>query len=191
MVDRSNVGFAAMAAVCTLGAGTALGQAQTFQVGDRVELEASGRWVPCVVTEPGPEIVRARCEEYPALSRAAGVYIAQNAPSSIRRAGATAAAQAKGPAPKAAPAKAPAGQGGALRVGEYACYGSGGRIMIGLGFKVTAPGRFTDLDGKNPGTYVITGSTINFRGGHLDGQQGRELNGANFRIGAQASCEPF
>lgn len=77
----------------------------------------------------------------------------------------------------------------ALPVGEYACFGVGGRIMIGLGFKVTSPGRYTDLDGGNSGHFVLTPGSVTFQGGHLDGQVGRELKNSWFRIGAQAACE--
>ena len=81
--------------------------------------------------------------------------------------------------------------GGALKVGEYACYGSGGQIMAGLGFKVLPGGRYTDLDGKNPGTYTIAGTDITFKGGHMEEIKGRELKGHKFRVGGQAFCEPF
>jgi hypothetical protein len=160
---------------------------QTFSVGEAVEIEASKHWVPCVVTQPGPQVVRVNCSAYPALSRAAGSYIAENSPASIRKA--TGKVGLPAPQPKAAPAAAaqPAG----LKIGEYACYGSGGRPMIGLGFKVLPGGRYTDLDGKNAGTFVVSGSTVTFRGGHLGGQTGRALQGTHFRIGAQASCEPW
>jgi hypothetical protein len=77
-----------------------------------------------------------------------------------------------------------------LKTGEYACFGSGGRILIGLGFKVQAGGRYTDLDGKNRGTYSVSGDQVTFRGGHLDGQTGRDLKGDKFRVGTMASCEP-
>jgi hypothetical protein len=80
--------------------------------------------------------------------------------------------------------------GGGLKSGEYACFGSGGRILIGLGFKVQAGGRYTDLDGKNPGTYSVSGDQVTFRGGHLDGQTGRDLKDNKFRVGTMASCEP-
>jgi hypothetical protein len=101
---------------------------------------------------------------------------------------AAAALLACGPA-MAQPTKAPAG--GGLKLGEYACYGSGGRIMIGLSFKLLAGGRYTDLDGGNPGQVAVQGSEVVFKGGHMDGQRGRELKGNTFRIGAQASCEPY
>ncbi len=162
---------------------------QSFAVGEAVEIEASKHWVPCVVTEPGPQIVRARCSAYPALSRTEGVYIAQNSPGSIRKAtGRIGPAAAKTAAP-AAPKTAAAAAG--LKIGEYACYGSGGRPMIGLGFKVLPGNRYTDLDNKNPGTFAISGGNVTFKGGHLGGQVGRELKGTSFRIGAQASCEPW
>ena len=81
--------------------------------------------------------------------------------------------------------------GASLKAGEYACYGSGGQIMAGLGFKVLPGGRYTDLDGKNPGTYTISGTDITFKGGHMEDIKGRELKGHKFRVGAQAVCEPF
>ncbi len=81
--------------------------------------------------------------------------------------------------------------GGSLKEGEYACYGSGGRIMAGLGFKVLPGGRYTDLDGKNAGTYTISGTDVIFKGGHMEEIKGRELKGHKFRVGAQAVCEPY
>src|SRR5947207_11072737 len=64
---------------------------------------------------------------------------------------------------------------GDLKLGEYACYGSGGSILIGLGFKVQAGNHYTDLDGKEHGTFSISGDTVTFHGGHLDGQVGTSL----------------
>jgi hypothetical protein len=81
--------------------------------------------------------------------------------------------------------------GGGLKVGEYACYGGGGSILIGLGFKVLDGARYTDLDNKSPGTYRVTGDTVTFTGGHLDGQTGRGLRDGKFNVGAQASCAPW
>jgi len=96
------------------------------------------------------------------------------------------------PAPAPAPApKAAAGAAAGLPVGEYACYGSGGRILIGLGFKVTAPGRYTDLDGMNPGTYSVAGDKVNFPSGIFMGEQGRNLQNGRFVVGTLATCEPF
>jgi len=79
---------------------------------------------------------------------------------------------------------------GGLKPGEYACYGSGGSILIGLGFKVLAGNRYTDLDGKERGTFSISGDNVTFRGGHLDGQVGTNLHDYKFNIHS-ASCEPF
>lgn len=87
-----------------------------------------------------------------------------------------------------APVQAAAGQ---LRSGEYACYGSGSQVLAGLAFKVVGPGRYTDLEGGNAGSYRVDGSTVTFTGGHLGGQTGRELNNGTFRIGAMAQCEPW
>jgi hypothetical protein len=70
-----------------------------------------------------------------------------------------------------------------LKAGEYACAGSGGTILIGLGFKLNANGTYTDLDGKSPGRVVYEGSNVRFVGGHLDGQIGRNVRGGeNFEI---------
>jgi len=100
-----------------------------------------------------------------------------------------AAAPAGTPTPAPAP---PVSQGSsALATGEYACYGSGGRLLIGLGFKVVANGKYTDLDRKSTGTFTVQGSTITFHGGHLDGQPGRNLHGNKFVLGSMVSCEPF
>lgn len=82
---------------------------------------------------------------------------------------------------------------GALRVGEYACYGSGGDVLIGLGFIVLNGGRYTDLDRTESGTYTVNGDTVRFSGGHLDGMKGRNLDSdsGSFVMGQGASCEPW
>ncbi len=79
---------------------------------------------------------------------------------------------------------------GGLKPGEYACYGSGGQLLIGLGFKVLSGNRYTDLDNKEHGTFSIAGDTVTFRGGHLDSQVGQNLKDYKFTIHS-ASCEPF
>ena len=156
-----------------------------YRVGQAVELEASGHWVPCTVSQTDPAL-RVRCTAYPALSRAAGEYIVHNEVTGLRPAtGRTGPA----PAPPAARPRQAAAPAGTLKTGEYACYGFGGQIMAGLGFKVTGRGRYTDLEGGNSGTFSVNGSTVTFRGGHLDGQTGRELTANGFRIGMQANCE--
>lgn len=97
-------------------------------------------------------------------------------------------------APAGAPpaATAPQAQGAAstLPAGEWACYGTGGRLLIGLGFRVASDGKYTDLDRKSTGTYTIQGSVISFHGGHLDGQTGRNLRGKRFDMSG-VSCEIF
>ncbi|MBP9946702.1 MAG: hypothetical protein KBH14_09920 [Vicinamibacteria bacterium] len=161
-----------------------------YKVGDRVHIEASNHWVPCVVVENSPpSIMRVHCEAYPKLSRAAGVYTVDRDNEAAVR---PASAGPTGPiAPKTPPRQAePSGATG-LKIGEYACYGSGGRILAGFGFRVLSGNRFTDLEGGNAGSYSVNGSTVVFRGGHLGGQTGRDLRNYNFRIGAQATCEPF
>ena len=70
-----------------------------------------------------------------------------------------------------------------LRAGEYACAGSGGTILIGLGFKLNGDGSYTDLDGKTNGKVVFEGTNVRFVGGHLGGQTGRNVRGGtNFEI---------
>ncbi|MEO8359931.1 MAG: hypothetical protein ABI672_07870 [Vicinamibacteria bacterium] len=91
----------------------------------------------------------------------------------------------------AAEPQAKAASAGGLRVGEYACYGSRNRIMIGLSVKVRSPGHYINLDSTHVGTYTIEGDKVNFHDGHMNGQQGRELNDGNFRIGVQAVCQPY
>ncbi|HEX8411419.1 MAG TPA: hypothetical protein VF883_21350 [Thermoanaerobaculia bacterium] len=162
--------------------------AQSFAVGEKVEIEASNHWVPCVVSEnQPPSIMRVQCEEYPSLSRAAGVYpVDRDNPSAVRHATGQTGPIAAAP-PKRQQAAGPAG----LKVAEYACYGSGGRPMAGLGFKVLSMNRYTDLEGDDTGSFSISGTTVTFRGGHLDGQTGRDLRGHSFTIARQAECEPF
>lgn len=163
--------------------------ASRYKVGDHVHIEASNHWVPCVVVENSPpSIMRVRCEAYPKLSRVAGVYTVDRDNEAAVR---PASAGLPGPiAAKAPPRPAEQTGAGGLKVGEYACYGSGGRILAGFGFKVLSGNRFTDLEGGNAGSYSVNGGTVAFRGGHLDGQTGRDLRSHNFRIGVQATCEP-
>lgn len=161
---------------------------QSFAVGDKVEIEASNHWVPCVVSEnQPPSVMRVRCEEYPALSRQEGIFIVdRDNPSAVRHATGQIGRIARA-LPPSREVPGPAG----LKVGEYACYGSGGRPMIGLGFKVLSRNRYTDLDDDNAGSFSISGTTVSFDDGHLDGQTGRNLRGHSFTIGTQAECEPY
>jgi hypothetical protein len=84
----------------------------------------------------------------------------------------------------------PAPSSGDLKVGEYACYGFGGQLLIGLGFKVLPGNRYTDLDNRDSGTFSIEDDVIRFHGGHLDGQFGRYLGNNKLTI-RTASCAPF
>ena len=85
----------------------------------------------------------------------------------------------------------PALADGGLKVGEYACYGSGGEALMGLAFKALDASHYNDLDGKSPGAYSINGDKVYFRGGHLDGQVGVELKSERFNLaGHGISCGP-
>lgn len=157
-----------------------------FAVGDEVEIEASKHWVPCVVSEnQPPSVMRVRCSAYPALSRAAGVYIVdRDNPAAVRRATGRIGLQPTAPpTPRVVPG--PAG----LRVGEYACYGSGGRILFG--FKVLAGNRYADLEGSGSGSFSVSGTSVTFRGGSLGGHVGRDLRGHSFTLASKAECEPY
>ena len=138
-------------------------------------------------------------EQYQAEAKAAEAE-ANSLMAGANGAGSNTAAAAAVPANR--PAAAPAG-GGGLKIGEYACYGgstgsgsgqlAGGRsvLLIGLGFKVLSGGNYTDLDGKNPGTFTVSGSTVAFQGGIHGGEAGRDLAAGRFVLGSKVVCEPF
>jgi len=86
----------------------------------------------------------------------------------------------------------PAAAGGGLAIGQYACYGAGGELLIGLGFQVLDGARYNDLDGNTPGTYAIDGGRIIFQGGTLDGETGVDLKDGHFNLASHGiSCEPY
>lgn len=159
-----------------------------FKAGDKIQFSISGKATDlqtCTVTENDPQaVMRVKCDAFKQWK--AGTYIVYSE-SNVRP---TKTKQAIEDSNKKT-TKQPGSSSSRLKVGEYACYGSGGRIMIGLGFKVLAGNRYTDLEGGNPGSFVIAGDTVKFRGGHLGGQTGRDLRSFNFTIGANAGCEPF
>lgn len=174
-------------------AGAPAANASSWRIGQAVEMEASGHWVPCTISDiqeyAGAEpLIRVNCTAYPALNRVAGTYIVHNNVDGLRP-----ATGRIGPAPRPSPPQPPpARRGASLANGEYSCMGVGGRLMIGLGFRVVGPGRTVDLDGGNPGTFTISGGMIRFSGGHLDGQTGRNLNKrGEFNLGTGASCGPW
>jgi len=96
------------------------------------------------------------------------------------------------PAPAGKPATAAPGQL-ELHIGEWACYGTGGRLMTGMGFQLEANGGYVDLDKKRAGRYTHdkTAGTIAFQGGFLDGQTGRDIKGQSFNLSRTVSCEPW
>lgn len=97
------------------------------------------------------------------------------------------------PAPDAKPARQTGKNGASLYLGEYACYGAGGRLMAGMGFHFKAGGGHDDVDGGRGGTYVYdtSASTISFQGGFLDGQVGRNIRNTGFQLSLTIRCEPW
>lgn len=80
-----------------------------------------------------------------------------------------------------------------LYIGEYAAYGTGNRLMAGMGMTLTTGNRYYDLDKKRGGTYKYdpqTG-TITFSGGFLSGQTGKNVNTNGFDISATVRYEPW
>jgi hypothetical protein len=82
--------------------------------------------------------------------------------------------------------------GGQLYVGEYACYGTMGRMMTGMGFRLSG-GRYADLDGKRGGSYAYNpaAGTIKFNGGFMSGQTGSNVTNAGFQVSSTVNCEPW
>jgi len=126
-------------------------------------------------------------EKPPAPSSTAGLVLAERPGDYIVAPAEPAVVVAEASVPEAV--AIPVSNAGSLPLGEYACYGSGGSVLAGLGFKLLGGNSYTDLDGASRGSYAISGSTIAFTGGHLDGQTGRDLTAKGFRIGAMATCE--
>lgn len=80
-----------------------------------------------------------------------------------------------------------------LYIGEYACYGTGGGLMAGMGFTLKPNGTYVDLDNRRGGTYTYNAqnATISFKGGFLSGQTGKNVKQTGFQISNTVSCEPW
>jgi hypothetical protein len=80
-----------------------------------------------------------------------------------------------------------------LPTGEYACYGTGGRLMAGMGFRLNPDGSYVDLDSQRGGRYDYNGgaATVAFRGGFLDGQSGKNVRPSGFQLSSTVHCEPW
>lgn len=78
-----------------------------------------------------------------------------------------------------------------LRLGEYSCIGSGGTILIGLGFRVLPGRKYVSLDNKDGGNYAYDpgAATVTFVGGFLASYKGENVWNNQFRIHG-ASCGP-
>ena len=80
-----------------------------------------------------------------------------------------------------------------LYVGEYACYGTGGRMMTGMGFILLSNGKYYDLDKKRDGSYSYNKqqATIQFTGGFLSGQKGTGVKQTGFKLSNTVNAEPY
>jgi hypothetical protein len=80
-----------------------------------------------------------------------------------------------------------------LYLGEWACYGTGGRLMAGMGFVLDRSGKYHDTQGARGGSYAYNAgsSTINFRGGFLSGQIGRNVTSGDMQISSTVNCQPW
>lgn len=80
-----------------------------------------------------------------------------------------------------------------LYIGEYACYGTGGRLMAGMGFILLPGGRYYDVDKQRGGRYVYSpgNKTIRFVGGFLSGQVGKDVKSTGFQISNTVFAEPW
>lgn len=160
-----------------------------FAVGDKIQFSISGKasdFQTCTVTENDPQaVMRVKCGAFKQWK--AGAYIVRSE-SNVRS---TKTEPTNEDSRNSKPTKQTGSSSSGLKVGEYACTGSGGRMMIGLGFKVTSGSRYTDLDGKRSGTFSISGGKITFRGGHLEGVTGRDLRDNWFTVGSAAQCGPY
>ncbi len=80
-----------------------------------------------------------------------------------------------------------------LYVGEYAAYGTGGRIMAGMGMTLLPGNKYYDLDKGRGGTYSYNeqAGTISFSGGFLTGQKGTNVGADGFDISETVHYEPW
>lgn len=92
--------------------------------------------------------------------------------------------------PIASPAAGAKGSGGLL--GEWACYGAGGRLMAGMGFVLKTGESYSDTEGGRGGKFRhdAAQATVSFSGGFLDGQIARKVRPAGMEL-RQVSCEPY
>jgi len=169
-----------------------------YAIGDKVMFSVSERkddLQPCTVVEAHPDYgLRVQCQAF--KHWAAGKYIVYNqnnlggAPDPAPPTAGAGPKPAPAADPRATPPAATAGTG-PLKPGEYACYGSGGTLLIGLGFKLAADGTYTDLEGGNRGRVTVSGGSVIFDGGTLGGKTGRRLDGSRFVLGYATTCEPW
>jgi hypothetical protein len=164
-----------------------------YAVGDRVMFTISERASdvqPCTVVEADPDYgLRVQCQAF--KHWAAGKYIVYHQNNIGGAPAQNVAARAAPPATQTPPRPNPPAGTGPLKPGEYACYGIGGTLLVGLGFKLAANGSYTDLEGRNPGRVSAGGGSVTFTGGTLGGRTARRLDGNRFAFGQATTCEPW
>ena len=95
---------------------------------------------------------------------------------------------------KIAPQQKPsANKSSTLYIGEYACYGTGNRLMAGMGFILKPNATYVDLDNKRGGSYTYNAqsATITFNKGFLAGQVGKNVKQTGFQISNTVTAEPW
>lgn len=159
----------------------------TYPVGTTVRFTASGRpgdAQTCMVSENRPNsVMRVQCDAFE--SWRAGEHIVY-APEYIADDDGQ-----PGWDPPAPPQDDKEIAGGDVKLGNYACYGTGGAVLAGFNFNLLPGNRYVDASGNNGGEYSVDGGDILFAGGELDGMRYRQTAPNHYRLGAQASCEPF
>jgi len=95
--------------------------------------------------------------------------------------------------PTTPPQRQTPNKNGELYIGQYACYGTGNRLMAGMGFTLKSNGTYVDLDNKRGGSYIYNPqkATISFNGGFLSGQVGKNVKQSGFQLSNTVTAEPW
>ena len=77
-----------------------------------------------------------------------------------------------------------------LGLGDYVCRSAGApsTALPALSFRIVDEQRYASLSGQVQGTYRIEGARVLFKGGHLDGEIGRDLANSTFKLAGLEPC---